>query len=245
MRVVAVLLVVAAGLMALSVPALGDAPPDSIRFANCAGGSELVPKWRISVRTFDNYDGALLGVYRRLGECTDLGINIDADLDASDEESDMVWNYGDHQQAHGEGDNGGVSVALGAELRRWRHVTQRLSWYAGVRLTGEYSHDNTEFVDGELLDTGLAEFRESQEFRDLRFSVGLGTGVDVALMRHLSATFALFPISVSGVWSKATSTALWIKPGEPENEQRAVRETNHRFSLDTQLGAAVYLSVGF
>jgi hypothetical protein len=246
MRAAVALLVVAGGLVLSCAPVKACAPEDSSRSAACACGSELVPKWRINVQAFDIFDdGTLLGVYRRVGGRTDLGVNLGTSFDATGGEGDATWLYDDHERTHSTDDEDRFSVSLGADLRRWHRLTPRLSWFTGLRLTGSHSRDEGESVDHVVSDAGPGSSHTHSTDRTFGIALALGGGVDLALLQHLSVSFSLSPITLAETWAKSTDTYFDDQPGASEIRERNMESTTDRFSVDTSLKATAYLSLGF
>lgn len=225
--------------LSLSLTARAEEPPAA------AEEPWALPKWRIGAGIY-SYSGApSVAAHRRISERCDLGLQVATTLQAGTAERDAEERgYGaDYSSDDGDSDGGGSSLTLSGELRRWRPLARHLAWFGGLRLVATYDHDRAEetyFSDSE---SHWTRSRREVDTDYLSLGAALTLGADLELMRRLSATFALTPLTLSYAWRHSEGTAVQTRSDRQDELVRSDEDWDRAFTLKTSLSAQVYLTL--
>jgi hypothetical protein len=158
------------------------------------------PKWRLEATPYNSYYGSpMVGIYRRLGARSSLGLGLSGTLGSSD-------GSGTDRHVVAPGESGAYansseetvhdrSIAARLEWRHRQVLSPRANWYWGVGLSGGY-------FDGRFTETGVRLTSEtSRSYRRSRHEWGGGFGGFVTLgaewvvASHFGVSMALTPLS--------------------------------------------------
>jgi hypothetical protein len=198
----------------------------------------VIPKWRFAVKTFPyNYsNNPMYGVYRRVGDRTDLGLQIDFGATFSDGESTQESLEGVVERKTDEQDGVRHNVSVYIDFRRWSRVSDRISWYLGARPGSGYSYRESERID---TDTKYVESTE-HEFLGLWITAG----AEVRLLENVSVSASFQPFGIENEWYEYEMTRDEYDDGQLVGRNRTVKE-NTDFEIDAHLRPAAYLSIHF
>lgn len=225
--------------------AQGNAEDDPAKTL-AAGGIDS-PKWRLSVNPFQEYEPvSMLSIHRSVGTSTDLGIGISMLLhDRTWEDEALSLNlFGSDRESEDTTDRMDVDVHLALEIRRWRPVASRVSWYHGVRLGYGFTYSDAEDRNHTRYISADARTRSEVESWDHSISAAAVLGVDLELIRNLSFAIGLAPLRTSYSWAKTESASRedTAQGGEPRVRMSQSTGDQYRVALETEVAGFVSLS---
>ena len=202
-----------------------------------------VPTWRVQARAFGSESGQSLGVYHRLGDNWDWGVEVGTDFSDSESDEDQLDTFQDGTSAQGSFDRESESLFIDVDfdLRHWGKLRDKLSWFWGPRVGGGYDRFEETFqrfnLDGEVRQS-VNQFDTNAYFVNAGFIVG----ADLELLKNLSTTFALLPVSFEYRWSDRDASGFDLLDGALLERSESDEDINF-FQVDTQLFPTIYLAL--
>ena len=204
---------------------------------------QRIPTWRVQATALNFSSGQSLGVYHRLNESWDWGLEIGADFSESETDRDRVDTLGDGSF----GQDGSVSeqdsflVNLDVDLRHWSKLREKLSWFWGPRLGGSYSNSQDTFRT-EDLDDNFRQFVSEGESNGFGAAAGFIVGADLILLDGLSATFALNPVRLGYRWTDRDERSSETVDGIVQRTSETDEDLSS-FEADIDLFPSLYLTL--
>ncbi|MBD3161850.1 MAG: hypothetical protein GF346_06205 [Candidatus Eisenbacteria bacterium] len=208
----------------------------------------LIQKWRLSANPFDHYSPvSMLSIHRAIGHTTDLGFGVSMRLDdrTYDDEDLSVEGQSVHSARDSRSEHMDVDAHLALELRRWRPVAGRISWYHGVRLGYGFGYGDSE-DRGEIQygDTDR-QSRSDTEFWDHSVSAAAVLGVDLDLVDNLSFAIGLAPVRTSYSWTEKQYDSREDRSERDDPILRWREDTWDLFRLEFVSDVAAFVSLSF
>lgn len=207
-----------------------------------------IPKWRFSANPF-GFSSSIpsLSLHRALGQRTDIGFSVAAHFNESARDDEQLYREFDAEVRawDRDSDHFNAALVLSAELRRWREVSSRISWFYGLRGGYGYSYsereNRVEYADRDDDETDLTEI----ESWDHSTYGAMIIGVDLELIEHLSFAVGLTPIRATYFWG----TDQWDSELDSTDEFRSritwEDEEFDRFEVRLDSAVAGYVSLWF
>jgi hypothetical protein len=215
-----------------------QAPPDS---AAAAARSFALPTWRIEADPFNQYGSYSLGVYRRIDEGWDLGLQFATGVGDRNTRSVVE---GESREApyvtyEREGHN---TFSLGATLqaRTWYPLGGRAAFFLGPQVT--YRYQSTTIGGARLQTTDFEDVIRlvRDDGQTQTWGTGLTLGGDLILLPRLSVSIAFMPISYSYSWGDHDSRYILLADHQIDIEDR--REEFQRSGFTTRLQGEFFVS---
>ena len=217
---------------------------------------KMLPDWRLYTEVI-RYTEPSIGVYRRISEKWDFGMQFTGRISTEDDdaeregtrEDDSSTDTGFYRDETDEYDQFYLSVR--SEARRWTRPAKRLSIFHGARFT--YTH-NRRTRDGLTVRTEEPDVLNSQSTHvytnettsdEIAFSPVMG--VDVHLVKYLSAVVSMVPVSFGMAWRDYEDTRIDHYTSDVldrEDVDRRIGESTDRY-VDWGFSSRVYLSVNW
>lgn len=213
-------------------------PPDS---AAAPAPAFALPAWRIEVDPFNQYGSYSLGLYRRIDEGWDLGLqfatgvsdrNLQSVVEGESQETPYVTYGRDGQNT--------FSLGVTLQARAWYPLGGRAALFLGPQATYRYQSatsgsgrlESTNFEDVINL---VADDRQTQTW-----GTGLTMGGDLILLPRLSVSVAFIPISYSYSWGDRDSRYVLVDDNQVRIEDR--REEFQGSGFTTSLQGELFVS---
>lgn len=203
---------------------------------------KALPKWRLRASAFSD-GGNALGVYRRVGQRWDLGVQAAVSL--HDREGDAERKYdgvSDRDSRRYLEDDSREGVSIDLDLRRWSAARDRVRWFMGPRVGVGVDHwiSSYETVEEPPGDRQRREY-ESDEFR---IHTHLVLGGDLELLSRLSVAFALRPFRFNYSWIDRTEKEIYEAVIEGDSYSTREDGEDNGWTITTRLDPSIYLTLG-
>lgn len=175
-------------------------PACPARAGDDAPGPNAEPKWRLEATPYNSYYGsAMVGIHRRLGARSSLGLGLSGTLRSND-------GSGTDRHVVAPGEGGAYANAseqtvhdksISARLE-WRHrqiLSPRASWYWGVGLSGSYSDWRSTGTEVRLTSETSRLYRRSGHDWGGGFGGFVTLGAEWVVASHFGVSMALTPLS--------------------------------------------------
>lgn len=214
----------------LAGPTVAGEPPFSVS----------LPGWRMQARPYPAWNDMSVGVYRRLSEHWDAGLQLASNFRSQDLELDH-WATEDNGVAMEVRDSHEFDLTGYLEFRRWTPFRSGLAAFVGPQIAVGH-HTGWWVESSENLPYQGESYRELAEY-----SIGMGPvlGADLRLLSHLSISMSVRPLFVAYGWGTSHETAWSVEdPLQPARTSESTTKQDS-FSVDTTLLPQAYLTVTF
>jgi hypothetical protein len=205
---------------------------------------QAIPTWRVQAGAFSSGFGQSLGVYHRMSRRWDCGFEVSTHYQESKNESDEVGSFsgGEPFQRQEHRDNDDFFVNLDFDFRHWSQLREKLGWFWGPRVGGGYGNSNTAIHTFDVV-SGESRVR-TNEYDSEYYSASAAflIGADLVLLKGLSATFALQPVTLEYRWEDQDQTSSEMIDGIIMNSSQSDGDEN-RIHVDTDFFPAIYLTL--
>jgi len=196
-----------------------------------ARAQEALPaasKWGLEVRTFGT--GTSCGVYRRLSERVEFGVNLDGRFSSTDRESEQLrmTTAPDTSRVVEDTDLSERQLLAAPEVRVWSARHRRLSVFLGARVMASHRVDRQDLHVPPAPDND-SERRAEMRTEETVAGVGATAGARLQVFDHLGLLISLQPAAFSYTWGEETIDQYY-RSGNPTfpSESRERRETTSR-----------------
>lgn len=180
--------------------------------------ARIIPKWRFYTEA-SVFTEPEVGIYRRIGNKWDCGVQLSGRLSASDDEfevfesrtRDSITEFDRLRISEEKFDH--FELALSTDVRRWKRSSDKLSLFHGVRFTVSYGSWTTEWLHRRNDDPDDPDYDSMDEYVGETQRLGLALapllGVDVRLLKHISAAVVMAPVRGGVSWRDDESSRIY------------------------------------
>lgn len=168
-----------------------------VRAEGGATGPRPEPEWRIEARAFGEGPAATVGLHRRVGGASSLGLLMSGHFTGQDVSTNFTTSATEQEHLSDTGAHAS-GITLGLEWRRRAGLTPVTSWHWGLLVSGSYADQRSAYASAAMLSGGyLGIGRSRTRSWNRTFASALTLGAEWAVTPHLALGASFRPVRLS------------------------------------------------